>query len=167
MKRTALLGLGMVAVLSFGPLVSAQAATPSPTLKAQLIYLVQEEKLARDVYTTLYSATGLRSFNNISKSEQTHMTLMQDLLKTYGITDPTIGLPVGSFKDASLTALYKQLVTSGKTSTTAALAAGVAIEKKDITDINTILKVNQAADVTYVLDRLLSGSKNHLAAFTR
>jgi hypothetical protein len=167
MKRTALLGLGMVAVLSFGPLVSAQAATASPTLKAQLIYLVQEEKLARDVYTTLYSATGLRQFNNISKSEQTHMTLMQDLLKTYGITDPTIGLPVGSFKDASLTALYKQLVTSGKTSTTAALASGVAIEKKDITDISTILKVNQAADVTYVLDRLLSGSKSHLAAFTR
>ena len=54
-----------------------------------------------------------------------------------------------------------------KKSTTEALAAGVAIEKKDIADLNVMLKENPPADVTFVLQRLLNGSKNHLAAFTR
>lgn len=167
MKISSYLASALVSIAILAPLTSAQAVSVSPELKSQLIYLVQEEKLARDVYTTLYAATGVRQFNNISSSEQTHMSLMQNILKIYGITDPTIGLVPGSFRDSSLTTLYKKLVSSGKVSTTAALAAGVAIEKKDITDINVILKENPPADVNSVLQRLLSGSKNHLAAFTR
>lgn len=167
MKISSYLIGALVTIATLTPLASAQAVSVSPELKSQLIYLVQEEKLARDVYTTLYAVTGVRQFNNISSSEQTHMTLVQNLLKTYGIADPTIGLAPGSFKDSSLTALYKKLVSSGKASTSAALAAGVAIEKKDIADINTMLKATTPSDVTSALQRLFSGSKNHLAAFTR
>ncbi|MDD2819317.1 MAG: DUF2202 domain-containing protein [Candidatus Nanopelagicales bacterium] len=167
MKVSSFVAAALIGVAVLTPSAQAQAVSVSPELKAQLVYLVQEEKLARDVYTTLYAATGVRQFSNISSSERTHMTLMQGILKTYGIADPTVGLPVGSFKDASLSALYKKLIASGKTSTTAALAAGVAIEKKDITDINVMLKDNPPADVTSVLQRLLSGSKSHLAAFAR
>lgn len=167
MKVSVLIFAPILSIALLVPVVGAQAVTVSPKLEAQLVYLVQEEKLARDAYTTLYAATGARQFKNISSSEQTHMALMQGLLKTYGITDPTIGLPIGSFKDSSLTALYKKLVSSGKASTTAALTSGIAIEKKDISDINLMLAENPPADVTSVLQRLLSGSKNHLAAFTR
>ncbi|MEY3279924.1 MAG: hypothetical protein RIR63_1116 [Actinomycetota bacterium] len=39
-----------VAVL---PLATAATPTVSATLKAQLIYIIQEEKLARDVYAAL------------------------------------------------------------------------------------------------------------------
>ncbi|MTA24928.1 MAG: DUF2202 domain-containing protein, partial [Actinobacteria bacterium] len=48
-----------------------------------------------------------------------------------------------------------------------ALNAGIAVEKKDIADIDKILKVTQPADVKLVFDRLIAGSYNHLAAFTR
>ena len=33
----------------------------------------EEEKLARDVYLTLYDIWGTPAFNNIASSEQTHM----------------------------------------------------------------------------------------------
>ena len=129
--------------------------------------MVEEEKLARDVYTTLYAKTGLNQFKNISKAEQTHMDLVRGLLKTYGIKDPTIGKAVGKFNNASLAALYKKLIADGSVSLVAALNAGIAVEEKDIADIKKILKVKQPDDVKYVLDRLLAGSYNHLAAFTR
>ena len=114
MKVSSLIAAAFIGVVMVTPAVQAQAVSVSPKLKAQLVYLVQEEKLARDAYTTLYAATGVRQFSNISSAEQTHMNLMQGILKTYGIADPTVGLPVGSFKDVTLADLYKKLVASEK-----------------------------------------------------
>jgi hypothetical protein len=59
------------------------------------------------------------------------------------------------------------LITDGSVSLVAALNTGITVEEKDIADIKKILKVKQPDDVKYVLDRLLAGSYNHLAAFTR
>ena len=95
------------------------------------------------------------------------MDLMKGLLKTYGIKDPTIGKAVGKFNSKALTALYKKLIADGSVSLVAALNAGVAVEEKDIADIKMILKTKLPDDVKYVLDRLIAGSYNHLAAFTR
>jgi hypothetical protein len=165
--RKKLVATGIVLALAIGPVAQVSAATLPAATKASLIFMVEEEKLARDVYATLYTKTGLNQFKNINKAEQTHMDLMRGLLKTYGIKDPTIGKAVGKFNNASLAALYKKLIADGSVSLVAALNAGIAVEKKDIADIDKILKTKQPDDVKYVLDRLLAGSYNHLAAFTR
>jgi hypothetical protein len=165
--RNKLAATGIVLVLLVGPIAQGFAATLPSGTKASLIFMVEEEKLARDVYTTLYAKTGLRQFANINKAEQTHMDLMRGLLKTYGIKDPTLGKAVGKFNSAALTALYKKLIADGSVSLVAALDAGIAVEKKDIADIDKILKITQPADVKLVFDRLIAGSYNHLAAFTR
>lgn len=81
---------GIVIVLALGPITQGVAATLPSATKASLVFMVEEEKLARDVYTTLYAKTGLRQFANINKAEQTHMDLMRSLLKTYKIVDPTV-----------------------------------------------------------------------------
>jgi hypothetical protein len=165
--RKRLVATGIVLALSIAPAAQGVTATLPAGTKASLVFMVEEEKLARDVYTTLYAKNGLNQFKNISKAEQTHMDLMRGLLKTYGIKDPTIGKAVGKFNNATLAAFYKKLIADGSVSLVAALNAGIAVEKKDIADIEKILKVKQPADVKLVLDRLLAGSYNHLAAFTR
>jgi hypothetical protein len=165
--RKKLVATGIVLALAIGPVAQVSAATLPAATKASLIFMVEEEKLARDVYATLYTKTGLNQFKNINKAEQTHMDLLRGLLKTYGIKDPTIGKAVGKFNNASLAALYKKLIADGSVSLVAALNAGITVEEKDIADIKKILKVKQPDDVKYVLDRLLAGSYNHLAAFTR
>jgi hypothetical protein len=165
--RKKLAASGIVLALAIGPIAQGVAATLPAATKASLIFMVEEEKLARDVYTTLYAKTGLRQFANISKAEQTHMDLVKGLLKTYGIKDPTIGKAVGKFNSAALTALYKKLIADGSLSSVAALNAGIAVEEKDIADIKMILKTKLPDDVKYVMDRLIAGSYNHLAAFTR
>jgi hypothetical protein len=165
--RKKLIASGIVLALAIGPIAQVSAATLPAATKASLIFMVEEEKLARDVYSTLYTKTGLNQFKNINKAEQTHMDLLRGLLKTYGIKDPTIGKAVGKFNNASLAALYKKLIADGSVSLVAALNVGIAVEEKDIADIKMILKTKLPDDVKYVLDRLIAGSYNHLAAFTR
>lgn len=149
------------------PLATAATPTVSAAVKAQLIYLIQEEKLARDVYAALAKTTSINKFANITKSEQTHMDQLKVILKTYGIKDPTLTLKAGVFVDKKLTALYKTLMTKGALSSVDAIAVGVLIEQTDIKDINTLSKSITQADIKLVLANLLKGSENHLAAFSR
>ena len=50
-----------------------------------LIFMMEEERLARDVYTVLYTKWGLNQFQNIAKSEQSHMDAVEYLLKKYNL----------------------------------------------------------------------------------
>jgi hypothetical protein len=72
----------------------------------------------------------------------------------------------GVFRDASLQSLYNDLIAQGKAGVIEAFGVGVAIETLDIKDIEEMLTDAMPADMKYALDRLLAGSRNHLAAFT-
>ena len=45
----------------------------SPEETAALLFMREEEKLARDVYNALYEIWGQNTFANIASSEQMHM----------------------------------------------------------------------------------------------
>lgn len=147
--------------LAFGS--SAQAATLDTKTKAELLYLIEEEKLAHDVYSQL---TGVsRKFQNISKSEITHQSYVSQILKTYGVKDPTLNAKVGQFKNKNLAALYKKIMSTAKNSYAQALAAGVLIEETDIADLQQLIKDTNLDDVKVMANKLLNGSQNHLRAF--
>ena len=169
MRTTVKTLASLIGIAVIGTVLPAQAATPtvSATTKAQLIYLVEEEKLARDVYAALDAVSVSPKFKNISGSEQTHMDAVAVLLKTYGIKNPTIGKAAGEFTDKSLTALYKTLVAKGKLSELDAISVGILIEKKDLADLATLAKTVKKADIKLTLANLKKGSENHLAAFQR
>ncbi len=131
---------------------------------ASLLYMREEEKLARDVYNTLYTVWGQPTFQNIASSEQAHMDEIKQLLDRYGLTDPA--LAPGQFTDASLQALYDKLVAQGSISLADALKVGAAIEEIDILDLQTRLAQTDNADIQMVYNNLMNGSYNHLKAFT-
>lgn len=132
-----------------------------------LIHMREEEKLARDVYSTMYKKWNLRVFNNIMQSEQSHMDALLVLLKRYSIPDPVGNNPIGKFTDTKLQDLYNKLVESGNASAAAAVKIGVDIENLDIADLQEqIDKVVKSADVKRVYSNLKNASYNHLAAFT-
>jgi hypothetical protein len=132
--------------------------------KASLLYMYEEEKLARDVYNALNATWNLPTFQNIAASEQMHMDSVKSLLDRYGLTAPA--LPAGSFADASLQSLYTTLVAQGGQSAADALKVGAAIEEIDILDLQTRLAQTDNADIQLVYTNLMNGSKNHLQAFT-
>jgi hypothetical protein len=132
-----------------------------------LLFIREEEKLARDVYLTLNEIHPLRPFQNISKSEQQHMDAIKYLLDRYGLDDPAKENEIGSFSNTELQELYNTLIEKGKKSRVDALKVGALIEEKDIYDLD--LELENAVDnqdIKFVYENLIRGSKNHLRAFT-
>ncbi len=133
-----------------------------------LMWMREEEKLARDVYITLYQKYGIRVFNNISNAEQTHTDAIKLLLEKYSLTDPVQNDAIGNFVNQDLQNLYNQLVESGSVSDVDALKAGALIEEVDILDlINQINEKVDNQDIIYVYNNLKKGSENHLRAFVK
>ena len=155
--------------LAMAPGASAAVTTrPTTAQKLQLQYLVEEEKLARDVYAYLAANVTSQKFSNIVKSEQTHMDNVAAVLKTYNFFNPTTTRAAGVFRDKELQALYNQLTAQGSTSVADAYAVGIAIEKLDISDLEKMLKVtSMPADMRAMMELFLKASYNHLAAFQR
>lgn len=125
----------------------------------------EEEKLARDVYITLYKKWGVNIFTNISASEQTHMESVRLLLTKYNLTDPVGSNPVGVFNNVTLQTLYNQLVALGNTSLPDAYKAGATIEDLDIFDLTNALTGIDNHDIRLVYDNLTKGSRNHMRSF--
>ncbi|ADT83759.1 hypothetical protein TERMP_00782 [Thermococcus barophilus MP] len=130
-----------------------------------LLWMREEEKLARDVYLTLYEMYGLQIFQNIASSEQMHMDAVLSLLEKYGIEDPAVD-EVGVFTNPELQALYDQLIAMGSQSVEDALKVGALIEETDIKDLEEWIAKTDNADIIQVYENLMAGSENHLRAFT-
>lgn len=129
-----------------------------------LVYMVEEEKLARDVYNSLYATWGGATFQNIAAAEQTHINAVKNLLTVYGLEDPSSS-QAGAFNNADLQALYDQLIVRGSQSLVEAYRVGGAIEEIDILDLQERLAQTDNADIQQVFNNLLKGSSNHLRAF--
>lgn len=154
---------------------TALSASSSPTVAVDakgdsihdaLTYIIEEEKLAYDVYTVLGEMWNLRTMQNIVKSEATHQSRVQTLLTTYNVTDPRSS-EIGVFTNPELQNLYDSLIEQGSVSAQQAIQVGITIEKTDIADIDEMLSGGLPGDVVAVLEALRSGSLNHLAAFER
>ena len=168
----------LIGITPFLPAFAAVPVSTAPTQSivtpqvsdeeaAGLIFMVEEEKLARDLYLALNQEWSLRIFSNIAKAEQQHMDAVRGLLDLYGLADPTLGQPAGVFQDPSLQALYDELLATGSVSLTAALQAGVAVEETDIADLDQRLDQTSNLAIVQVYTRLRTGSTHHLQAFTR
>ena len=149
----------------------ATAIAPQPTgvLSAEevagLLYMREEEKLAHDVYLTLYEKWGTAVFQNIAGSEATHTEAVLTLIEQYGLADPAAGNNRGVFADPALQALYNQLIEQGSQSLSGALRVGAAIEEIDILDLEERLSQTDQPDIILVYQNLTAGSQNHLRAF--
>jgi len=144
---------------------SLEPGGQSTQLEADLLQLREEEKLARDVYLTLYDKWKLDIFQNISSSEQKHMDKVGVLLDGYGIPDPITDDTVGVFTDETIAGLYDALVAQGMESSVQALLVGATIEDLDIFDIREMRSHTDNALVIDTYDKLECGSNNHLNAF--
>jgi hypothetical protein len=62
--------------------------------------------------------------------------------------------------------MYNELIAKGQVGIVEAFQVGVDIENLDIKDLEEMLNDTMPADMKYALERLLAGSRNHLASFT-
>lgn len=131
---------------------------------ADLLFLREEEKLARDVYLFSYEKYKFEIFKNISNSEQQHMNSVLQLLNKYNIQDP-ISVEIGVFNNQTLQNMYNQLVAKSSISLLDALIVGNQIEDLDINDLTLNELRTNKLDLLSVYSSLKCGSKNHLRSF--
>nr|WP_320114938.1 DUF2202 domain-containing protein [uncultured Desulfuromonas sp.] len=132
---------------------------------AELLYMYEEEKVARDVYTALYATWGHWVFDHIATSEQRHMDAVAYLLERYELDFPLNADTVGMFDSDSMQDLYDSLVDRGSASLIDALHVGATIEDLDIYDLQEYLAQTDNEDIMTVYQNLLRGSRNHLRSF--
>lgn len=130
-----------------------------------ILFMREEEKLARDVYLYFYELYPLPIFTNISKSEQRHTDAIKNLIDRYELKDPVAEDIPGVFIDKKLQSLYDELIKSGSVDRVSALKAGALIEETDILDLEELAKSVDNQDITMVYKNLLRGSHYHLKAF--
>lgn len=133
--------------------------------KADLIFMREEEKLARDVYLFLYNSYDLNIFNNIASSEQTHMDAVLTEMIKYGVAD-SASPDAGIFNNTELQDLYDALIIQGELSLIDALTVGATIEDVDIKDLIEAIASTSNADLISLYEKLTCGSRNHLRGFT-
>ena len=153
------------------PIAGYLATLPKEALSAaetdQLLFLREEEKLARDVHRALFAANGDQSFANIASAEQRHMDEVKILLDRYGLTDPAATTAPGEFRNARLASLYTDLVARGTVSLVDALKVGATVEDLDLADVDKALDASDNRDIDTVMQNLAKGSRNHLRAFSQ
>lgn len=140
--------------------------TLNATEKENLLFLREEEKLARDVYHALDAEWGgsIGVFASIESSEQSHMDAVLALLDSYGLTDPA-SPEYGVFNDDFLQTLYGTLVADGGESLEGGITVGCFIEDYDIHDIDVAMMETTNPDILSTLENLQLGSRNHMRSF--
>lgn len=167
---TALFGCKKEEVVAPAQDITSQINTfPKEPLTADEIqslkWMREEEKLAHDVYITLYNTWTVNIFTNIASSEQMHTDAVLTLLQKYELPDPVGANAVGVFTDTTLQNLYVQLVNQGNTSILEAFKLGATIEDLDIYDLNQWLTKVDNQDLLFVYNNLNKGSRNHMRSF--
>ncbi len=168
--------------------LNAPISTISEKLANTLSYMGNEERLAYDVYNTMYAKWGIKQFTNIAnKSEIKHISAVQELVKKYKLNGnlnfTNIDLPELGYKDTEITDmeagkydikaiqdLYDGLVADGSVSESEALKVGCTVEVVDVTDLDKYIKIAEeenADDILPVFNYLRDGSYNHYWAFDK
>ena len=133
---------------------------------SELLYMLEEEKLAGDLYDAFHAQTGATVFRNIAKSEGSHFDALLNQAERIGIdTDAFTFLPSGEYVNDEIQDLYDSLLERGSASKTAALEVGVLIEETDILDLAAAAASVEGTSLESAYERLLAGSDTHLDAF--
>lgn len=135
--------------------------------KNWLIKMREEEKLAHDVYLTLWKKWWIQIFTNISNSEKTHTEAIKTLIEKYWINDPVASNEVWVFSNSEFKDLFDKLTTKWNISIEDALQVWALIEDLDIYDLDNLLKTTKNQNIILVYKNLQKWSRNHLRAFVK
>ncbi len=105
--------------------------------QARLMFMREEEKLARDVYMELGAKYPV--FGKIDDSEQKHTHAVKAMIEKYGLEDPDTNDNVGAYTSDYgwyFTEKFNELIERASISELEALYVGASIEELDMMDVN-------------------------------
>jgi hypothetical protein len=145
---------------------TASVTAVDAALAKDLQFTREEERMARDLYAALAAKHGdAMPFSRITRSEQRHFDAVGNVLTRYGVSDPSAGKAAGTYAYAELQKLYDDWLAQGGTSLEDAYDVGVALEKRDIADLEALEAKTTEDAAKALFTSLREASEHHLAAF--
>jgi len=131
----------------------------SPVEQADLVEILREERMARDLYRAFYRQHRLPVFKRIAESESRHADTVARMLVRFRLG---VGSGYGGHQ-----ASFRRALAMGSRSVGEALEAAMSLEMADIDEIAEAAARSGNVHVRCVLAQLGGGSFNHLRAFAR
>ena len=166
--KNAIVLLSMLSFLLVGQKMLAQiTANLNDDETKGILLMLEEEKLARDVYLALDVKWNSTVFSHISNSEQRHFDKMKTLAKQFGLTIPSsvITDEQGKFENKKLQQAFNEMVEIGSVSLANALRIGANVEEMDIQDLTEAMELTENEDILKVYRQLKQASEKHLQSF--
>ena len=163
-KHDAAYGEGILSLTRAGGVASASLpGSLTPIEKDGLIFIWEEEKAARDIYSSLYEKNNLTIFLDLTRSEESHMDQAKAVIDKYGLVLPA-DVP-GVFENQTLQDIHDRLLAEGLESDEQALKVAAEFEEISIMDLEAELAAAENEDVRTMYQGLLAGSRKHLRSY--
>ncbi|MHB8119924.1 MAG: DUF2202 domain-containing protein [Methanothrix sp.] len=143
---------------------TAVAASLSSCETQGLLFIWEEEKAARDLYTSLYDKNNLSIFMDLVRSEQSHMEQAKATIDKYGLAIPGKDEP-GAFQNQTLQKIHDKFLAEGLQSDQDALKAAATFEEISIMDLEREMSATKTEDIRVVYQGLQAGSRKHLRSY--
>ena len=150
-------GASTTVLVDSTPLALGTAAQPA------LLFQIDEERMARELYTAFGAKWGLQPFARIPSSEARHEAVLRQLATRAGLAAPTA--VTGRFDSIEVQQRYDALLALGLESADSALRASAFVEEQDIADLQTLIASTDDATLKAVATALKTASGHHLKAF--
>lgn len=144
------------------------AADPTPLVlgseaQAALRFQIDEERMARELYTAFGTKWGLQPFKMIPQSEARHEAVLRQLAVRAGATAPVA--TAGLFETGEVQLRFDALFALGLESADSALRAAAFVEEQDIADLDTLIAATDSPALKEAATALRNASTHHLRAF--
>ena len=131
--------------------------------QAALVFQIDEERMARELYTAFAEKWGLQPFKMIPQSEAKHEAVLRQLADRAGVNAPASN--PGRFDTEEVQLRYEALLALGLESADSALRTAAFVEEQDIADLDTLIAATESPELKAAATALRNGSTNHLRAF--
>ena len=163
-KHDAAYGEGILSLTRAGGVASASLpGSLTPREKDGLIFIWEEEKAARDIYSSLHEKNNLTIFLDLTRSEESHMDQAKAVIEKYDLSLPK-DVPE-AFGNQTLQDIHDRLLAEGLESDEQALKAAAEFEEISIMDLEAELAAAENEDIRTMYQGLLAGSRKHLRSY--
>lgn len=135
--------------------------------KSDLIFTLQEEKVAYDFYSEMFKKYNQKVFGNIMEAEKTHQENVLSVINSLNIDAGELSSVPGEFSNKEMIDEYNMLIEIGGYSFTDALRAATKYEEQDISDLQKFYSRAENEQIKNLYECLQQATGNHLRAFVR
>jgi len=133
--------------------------------RTALLFQIDEERMAGELYVAFAARWDLRPFQNIPRAEAQHQAALTALATRAGLA--VAATVPGQFASAEVQKRYDALLAVGLESADSALRTGAFVEEQGIADLRSLAATADSAELKQVVTALETASGHHLGAFVR